>query len=192
MSQNKRQPQFGVYLSTRLAVTAGADLELLLKTAEMAEAAGFDSIWVGDSLLARPRPEPLTLLAAIATRTRRVTLGTAVLLSALRHPLTLAHAVATVDQIAGGRLVLGVGAGFNYPATARELDAVGVAFKERVGRTLEAIAIMRKLWNGGAVSFHGKYFRLDQVELQPRPLQPGGRNPSHDRAVAHDRSSAPG
>jgi probable F420-dependent oxidoreductase len=167
-------PKFGVYLSTRLAVTAGANLEVLLKTAEMAEAAGFDSIWVGDSLLARPRPEPLTLLAAIAARTQRVMLGTAVLLPALRHPLTTAHTVATVDQLAQGRLILGVGAGFNYPATVRELNAVGVDFKERVGRTLEAITVMRRLWTGAPVSFQGKYFRLDEVTLEPQPVQRGG------------------
>src|SRR3972149_5823546 len=81
----------------------------LIEMAERAGAGGCASVWGGDSPLARPRFEPLTLLAAAAARTRRVTLGTAVLLPALRHPLLLAHAVASVDRLAAGRLVLGAG-----------------------------------------------------------------------------------
>src|SRR3990172_711669 len=100
----------GVLLPTREAVMSGRpEAAPLLQIAEGAEAAGYVSVWVGDSPRARPRFEPLTLLAAAAARTRRVTLGTAVLLPALRHPLLLAHAVASVDRIAEGRLVLGVG-----------------------------------------------------------------------------------
>jgi alkanesulfonate monooxygenase SsuD/methylene tetrahydromethanopterin reductase-like flavin-dependent oxidoreductase (luciferase family) len=72
----------------------------LLAMAERAEAAGFDSVWIGDSLTARPRHEPLTLLAAVAARTRRVSVGTAVLLPVLRNPVVLAHVVGTLDRVA--------------------------------------------------------------------------------------------
>jgi alkanesulfonate monooxygenase SsuD/methylene tetrahydromethanopterin reductase-like flavin-dependent oxidoreductase (luciferase family) len=89
--------KFGVYLSTRRAVTAGANLEALLKTAELAEAAGFESVWVGDSLLARPRPEPLTLLVAIAARTQRVILGT-FLWCSLRHALSACRRHAVFEE----------------------------------------------------------------------------------------------
>ena len=90
----------GILLPTRESVMSGRPaVGPMLAMAERAEALGFSSVWVGDSLTARPRHEPLTLLAAVAARTRRVALGTAVLLPALRHPLVLAHAVATVDRI---------------------------------------------------------------------------------------------
>ena len=97
------------------------------------------SIWVGDSLLARPRHEPLTLLAAVAARVPRVELGTAVLLPALRNPVLLAHQVATLDQIAEGRLILGVGIARDVPNIRAEFTAAGVPFEKRVGRMLEGL-----------------------------------------------------
>ena len=101
--------EFGVLLPTREAVMSGRpETASMLAMAERAEAAGFDSVWVGDSLTARPRHEPLTLLAAVAARTRRVRLGTGVLLPALRNPVVLAHVVGTLDRIAEGRVILGV------------------------------------------------------------------------------------
>jgi probable F420-dependent oxidoreductase len=167
--------RFGVLLSTRLAALRGADPGDFVAQAERAEAAGFDSVWLGDSLLARPRPEPLVLLAGIAARTRRIALGTAVLLPALRHPVTAAHAIATLDALSRGRLVLGVGAGFPYPASARELAAVGVPFAERSARLVEAIAIWRALFAGkGPASFAGRFVSFEDVELTPQPARPGG------------------
>ena len=82
-----------------------------MEIAETVENANLDSVWVGDSLTAKPRLEPLSVLAAIATRTKRVRIGTAVMLGALRHPVLLAHSAATVDFMSGGRLVLGLGIG---------------------------------------------------------------------------------
>jgi alkanesulfonate monooxygenase SsuD/methylene tetrahydromethanopterin reductase-like flavin-dependent oxidoreductase (luciferase family) len=169
-------PRVGVFLSTRLAGLGGDDDPApFLAQAELAEATSFDSVWVGDSLAARPRLEPLTLLAALAARTRRVTLGTAVLLPALRHPLTAAHAIATIDRLSEGRLVVGVGSGFAYPGTERELGLVGVPMKERVGRVVESVAIWRKLWGSPApVSHQGRYWSFQDVALTPRPERPGG------------------
>src|SRR5574341_31856 len=109
---------FGLLLPTREAVmgTTKPDFGQILELAEQAEALGFDSVWVGDSILARPRFEPITTLAAIAARTRRVKVGTAVLLPALRQPVVLANEVANVDQVSQGRLILGLGIGGVMPA----------------------------------------------------------------------------
>lgn len=89
----------GLLLPSReVLLWADSDLASLVTTAQAAEKAGYDSVWVGDSLLARPRGEPLSLLAAVAGATHRVTLGTAVLLPLLRHPVSLAHQLATLDR----------------------------------------------------------------------------------------------
>ena len=103
-------PKIGYLLPTRERVMEGRpQAGPLLDLAARAEGLGFDSVWVGDSLLARPRHDPLTLLAAVAARTWKVQLGTAVFLPALRNPVVLAHQLATLDQISEGRLVLGAG-----------------------------------------------------------------------------------
>src|SRR5438093_6968614 len=163
--------RIGVVLPTREAAMAGRpDVGPLLEFAARAEELGFDSVWAGDAPFARPRFEPLTLLAAVAARTRRVTVGTAILLPVLRSPLLLAHAAATVDRVSDGRLVLGVGAGW----VQQEFDALGVPFDQRVGRLLETIEICRRVWRADdeSVSFHGKYFSLDDVHLFPPPTRP--------------------
>src|SRR6266545_1718172 len=123
----EQTPRIGLLLPSRETVLwLDGDLTFLIGAARLAEQAGYDSLWVGDSLLARPRGEPLALLAAIAAVTTRVRLGTAVLLPLLRHPLNLAHTVASVDRIADGRLVLGVGPGAPVPGTEAELAALGL------------------------------------------------------------------
>ncbi len=171
--------RIGVLLPTREAVMAGRhEAAPLIEMAERVEAMGYHSVWVGDSLLARPRFEPLTLLAAVAARTRRVTLGTAVLLPALRHPLLLAHAVASLDQVTEGRLVLGVGIAPDTPGVRREFEAAGVPFKERVGRLVESLALCRKLWAAEAattpVDFEGRYWKVSGAQILPPPWRPGG------------------
>lgn len=102
----------------------------LFELAQRAEELEFDSIWVGASLLARPRHDPLTLLAAVAARVPRVVLGTAVLLPALRNPVVLAQQVATLDQISEGRLILGVGIAADVPSMRTEFLAAGVPFEK--------------------------------------------------------------
>ena len=167
--------EFGVLLPTREAVMSGRmETGPLLAMAERAEAAGFDSVWIGDSLTARPRHEPLTLLAAVAGRTRRVRLGTAVLLPALRPPVVLAHIVGTLDRVAEGRLILGVGIAADAPPIRKEFAAAGVPFERRVGRFLETLDICRALWSRDGVSFRGKHFTLEDVTVEPKPHRPGG------------------
>jgi alkanesulfonate monooxygenase SsuD/methylene tetrahydromethanopterin reductase-like flavin-dependent oxidoreductase (luciferase family) len=156
------------------------DPAALLDLAELAERLGYDSVWVGDSPIARPRLDPLTLLAAVAARTERASLGTAVLLGALRPPVPTAHALASLDLIAGGRLIVGLGAGFPLPATQAEFRAVGVPFEERVGRLMETVEIWRMLWRepdsapAPTTDFAGRYWRFRGVELAPKPRQRGG------------------
>jgi len=167
--------EFGVLIPTREVVMSGRPQTApLLAMAERAEAAGFDSVWIGDSITARPRHEPLTLMAAIAARTRRVRLGTGVLLPALRPPVVLAHVVGTLDRIAEGRVILGVGIAADMPAIRREFAAVGVPFERRVGRFLETLEICRALWSRDHVSFKGTHFTLDDVTVEPKPPRAGG------------------
>ena len=167
--------QFGLLLPTREAVMSGRlETAPLLTLAERAEAAGFDAVWIGDSVTARPRHEPLTLLAAVAARTRRVRLGTAVLLPALRHPVVLAHVVGTLDRVAEGRVILGVGIAADMPAIRKEFAAAGVPWERRVGRFLETLAVCRALWSHDGVSFAGKHFTLQDVTMEPKPHRAGG------------------
>ena len=166
---------FGVLLPTREAVMSGRlETAPLLAMAERAEAAGFDSVWIGDSLTARPRHEPLTLLAAVAARTRRVLVGTAVLLPALRNPVVLAHVVGTLDRVAEGRVILGVGFAGDTPAIRAEFAAAGVPFERRVGRVLETLEICGALWRRDHVSFSGRHFTLQDVTMEPKPHRAGG------------------
>jgi probable F420-dependent oxidoreductase len=167
--------ELGVLIPTREAIMSGRpETGPLLTMAERAEAAGFDSVWIGDSLTARPRHEPLTLLTAVAARTRRVRLGTAVLLPALRNPVVLAHIVGTLDRVAEGRTILGVGIAADAPPIRREFAAAGVPWDRRVGRFLETLQICRALWSRDHVSFSGKHFTLEDVTVEPKPHRRGG------------------
>ena len=167
--------ELGVLIPTREAIMSGRpETAPLLTMAERVEAAGFDAVWIGDSLIARPRHEPLTLLAAVAARTRRVRLGTAVLLPALRNPVVLAHVVGTLDRVAEGRVILGMGIAADTPPIRREFAAAGVPWDRRVGRFLETLAICRALWSRDHVSFGGKHFTLEDVTMEPKPHRAGG------------------
>lgn len=166
--------EIGYLLPTRERIMSGAnDVQSLLGLAERAEHLGFDGIWIGDSLTARPRHEPLAVLAAVAARVPRVKIGTAVLLPALRNPVLLAHQAATIDQIAEGRLVLGMGIARDVPSIRAEFEAAGVPFDKRVGRLLEAVALMRALWTGEPVTWDGRW-RLHNARIGPLPHRKGG------------------
>ena len=166
--------KLGYLLPTRERIMSGqSETAPLLALAEKAEDQGYDSIWVGDSLLARPRHEPLTTLAAIAARTKNVELGTAVLLPALRNPVVLAHAAATVDQLSEGRLILGIGIATDVPNVRAEFEAAGVPFEKRVGRMMEGIRLCQALWSGEAVKWNGRW-NVDCETLGIVPNRPGG------------------
>ncbi|MGH9211319.1 MAG: LLM class flavin-dependent oxidoreductase [Acidimicrobiales bacterium] len=118
--------RIGVVLPTREAAISGHnDPDQLVRFARDCEHLGFDSVWAGDSLLARPRLEPLTLLAAIAAHTEHLTIRTAALTPAIRHPLPAAHSIATLDRISNGRLIVALGAGFPYAETAADFARSG-------------------------------------------------------------------
>ncbi|HEX3863463.1 MAG TPA: LLM class flavin-dependent oxidoreductase [Stellaceae bacterium] len=166
--------RIGYLLPTREQVMEGRPAAApMLALAERAEGLGFDSIWVGDSITARPRHEPLTLLSAVAARTRHAELGTAVLLPALRNPVVLAHGIATLDQISEGRFILGVGIASDVPNIRAEFVACGVPFEKRVGRMLEGLRLCRELWSGKPVTWNGRWV-MENVTLGPVPHRPGG------------------
>ena len=170
--------RLGFLLPTRgilLAEERPQSADRILDLACRAEEAGLDSVWVGDSLTAKPRLEPLTTLAAVAARTDRVRLGTAVLLMALRHPVLLAQSMGTVDLISRGRLMIaaGVGGAFNDEQQA-EWKAAGVSARRRASRLEEMAQIVKGLGRGETVYFSGRHFELDSVTVKPWPVQDGG------------------
>ena len=167
---------FGYLLPTREIVMSQRepDFRQIIELAERAEVLGFGSVWVGDSILARSRLEALTTLATIASRTQQVKLGTAVLLSALRHPVVLANEVANLDMLSQGRVILGVGVGARAPNTEREFAACGVPFSQRARIFEEGLTIMRRLWEEPEVTFSGRHFQLDGVSLGLHPVQKPG------------------
>jgi probable F420-dependent oxidoreductase len=167
-------PKLGFLLPTRERIMEGHhETGALLALAETAEGMGYDSIWVGDSLTARPRHEPLALLAAVAMRTKRAELGTAVLLPALRNPVLLAHQAATLDRLSEGRLILGIGIAADTPPIRRDFEATGVPFDKRVGRMNEAIRLCRALWSGKPVDWDTLWM-VKQGTVGPTPHRPGG------------------
>ena len=175
---SRAKVKLGILLPTRgllLGPSPARDAELVFKLARKVEAAGLDSVWVGDSLIAKPRLEPLATLAAVAACTDRVRLGTAVLLIALRHPALLAQTMATVDLISAGRLVVGAGLGGAFNDEQRgEWKAAGVDPARRAGRMEEILQIVHQLSTGDSVTFSGNHFCLDRVRMEPRPVQSGG------------------
>jgi probable F420-dependent oxidoreductase len=143
-----------------------------LALATAAEAAGFDSIWVGDHLLYRGdgRPErgpweAWTLLAGLAAVTERVRIGPLVACAGFHPPGILAKMAATVDEVSGGRLVVGLGAGWNET----EFRAFGLPFDQRVARFEEWFEIVRRLLAGERVTVHGRFWQVDDAVLLPRP-----------------------
>ncbi len=149
----------------------------LIRMAKTAEEVGFDSIWLGDHLLydlpggiTRGPWECWTSLAALAAVTERVEIGPLVASTSFHAPAMLAKQAATVDAISGGRLIVGLGAGWNE----REYRAFGFPYDRRVSRFEEAFTIIRSLLRDGRSDFHGTYYEVDDCVLDPRPARPGG------------------
>ncbi len=156
--------------------------------AEVAEQLGFESVWLPEHLVfpaeirsaypyspdgqapispKTPLLDPLVLLSFVAARTRRIRLGTNVYLPALRHPLASARMIVTLDLLSGGRVSLGVGAGW----LAEEFAAVGVEFETRGARLRECVRAWRVLWNEETPSFEGRFYRFGPVKFEPKPVQ---------------------
>jgi alkanesulfonate monooxygenase SsuD/methylene tetrahydromethanopterin reductase-like flavin-dependent oxidoreductase (luciferase family) len=148
-----------------------------LDLARRAESAGYDSIWVGDHLVydlpdgsTRGPYEAWTTLAALAAATTRVEIGPLVASTGFHAPAMLAKQAATVDAISQGRLILGIGAGWNR----REFDAFGFPYDRRVSRFAEALAIIAPLLREGRTTFHGQFYDVEDCVLDPRPVRKGG------------------
>jgi probable F420-dependent oxidoreductase len=133
------------------------------------ESLPLDSLWVGGHVASpNPTPEAMVALAWLAARTERVRVGTAVLLLPLYPPAVVAKQIADLDLATGGRVILGVGVGGEYPS---EFEACGVPVGERGARTDEAIPLLRALWSGERVSHHGPFVSFDGVRIHPPPAQ---------------------
>lgn len=168
---------FGVLLPTRgviLAQTGVPDLSPVFRLAEAVEKAGYDSVWIGDSVTAKPRLEVVSTLGALAVKTERVRIGTAVLLAAMRNPVLLAQALASVDVLCGGRLVAGVGVSRNDKMFEDEYTACGVPFHQKAGRLSQVLRILKLLWAEDHVTCPNKYYAVEDLSLLPKPVQKPG------------------
>jgi probable F420-dependent oxidoreductase len=172
--------RIGIGLGTQTLV---GDAERFAGFVDALERRGFDSLWLSERLTG-PAPDPLMALAVAAGRTRRLKLGTSVLVVPGRNPVVLAKELASLDRLSGGRLLPGVGLGAPVPAEHR---AFGVDRRARAGLFDEAIVLMRRLWTEDDVHHDGEHFHVDGVTLRPRPLQQpidvwlGGTAPSELR-----------
>ena len=149
--------------------TAGEiDRPKIRRFLERADALGFESAWVVEQVLgAIPSLDAVELLAWAAAVTEHIRLGTAVLLTPIRSPVHLAKSLATVDQLSGGRLDVGVGMGGN----AKVYPAYGITPARRVARFNEGIQLMRALWTEPRVTFRGEFWQLEDAAMEPKPVQ---------------------
>jgi probable F420-dependent oxidoreductase len=187
--------QFGIVLPIWQLSTAEAE-----QLAVQAEELGFDGVFTPDHILAKPAttqhygpswPDPFSLLAYLAGRTRRIKLGASVIVLPYRNPLVAAKAAATVDQVSGGRLIMGVGVGWDE----EEFKDLKLPFHERGAISDEYIRILKAVWTDDRPSFNGKYFNFSGAVFSPRPVQrphpplwvggmPGALSPAPMRRVA--------
>jgi probable F420-dependent oxidoreductase len=182
---------FGLHLPNAGLVPEGPGL---VRIAQTAERLGYHSVWLFDHLFTPvsldskypysadgsyvmapelPFADPVAVMGAIAGGTSTIRFGTRVLIATYRHPVVLAKELATIDWIAGGRMLLGVGAGW----MAEEFDAVGVPVEERFARMDEHIALMRNAWQQGVTSYDGQFYSHPAAGFGPQPPQPGGTIP---------------
>jgi len=170
--------RLGLLLPNQGVVFGAVTIKEILEMAEEADRSQiFDSLFVGDNLLAKPRLESVTLLSALAGRTRRVRLGTACMASfPLRHPIVLAAQWAALDNLSEGRslLVACIGGGGSHGIVGgftNEYRAFGIPPGERVGRLIEGMQVLRTLWTEDPATHHGKYFDFEDIAVRPAPIQ---------------------
>jgi alkanesulfonate monooxygenase SsuD/methylene tetrahydromethanopterin reductase-like flavin-dependent oxidoreductase (luciferase family) len=160
----------------------------MMEQVEYLDRSAYDSIWItehhftDDGYLSAAMP----MMAALAARTRRIKIGSYVVLVPFYHPLRLAEDAALIDVISNGRLRLGLGLGYRL----EEFDALQIPRQERLGRTLETVEILRRAWTGERFSFSGKYFNFKDARVLPKPTRPpellwGGMAPQAIRRAAH-------
>jgi len=172
----KSKVSFGLTLSNRGVVLGSTSVkEILALSVEAEQSGAFDSIWVGDSLAAKPRLEAVTVLSAVAALTERVKLGPACFASfPLRHPVLLAYQWASFDVVCGGRSIMVAcqGARGNVSGESEtEWAAMDMNLAERAIRMEEGIEIARKLWTEDAVSHEGRYYQFENLTIEPKPVQ---------------------
>lgn len=161
-------PTRGIVLDSKGSQDQLARTQWCSTLARTAESIGFVSVWAGDSVLAKPRLDPLSALAGVATATNAVKLGTAIHLPHLRHPVAVAQQAATVDLLSGGRLSLGVGVG-SGDSVATEHEQLGVPFEQR-GRVLdETLDVVRGLWDSPLDIYDGDFVTLEDADIGLRP-----------------------
>lgn len=168
-----------VFLANERETNNMRSYDSIRAAARQAESDGFDSIWLPDHFFYRNPGEPTrgiwecwTMLAALAEATRSMEIGTLVTCNSFRHPAILAKMASTVEEISHGRLILGVGAGWNEP----EYKAFGLPFDHRVARFEEALQILKPLLRDGRVDFKGRYYQAPNCEIVPRgPRSDGPR-----------------
>jgi alkanesulfonate monooxygenase SsuD/methylene tetrahydromethanopterin reductase-like flavin-dependent oxidoreductase (luciferase family) len=167
--------EFGLTLSQRGAFFDYTTVGEVVETAVRAEEAGqYEAVWVGDSILAVPRPESIALLGAMAGRTTDIKLAVGCLASfTIRDPALLAAQWATLDQISAGRMLLAVCTGIVKAESASEREGAlyGVTDRSRARRMEEGVEVLRRLWTGSDVHFEGKYMQLSGVTVEPKPVQ---------------------
>jgi len=162
----------GLYTGQRDVASTRPQYQDAISLARAAEAAGFDAFWVSEhhGLEDAYLPSPLMLLAAIAAVTERITLGTGLLIAPLHHPLRIAEDAAVVDQLSGGRLVLGLGIGY----VDHEFRMFGAPWQQRGVRLAETVEVLRRAWTGEPFSFEGRTMSFADVRVTPRPFRDGG------------------
>ncbi len=166
--------KFGVTIPNNWGVD---DPKQVLALGPLAENLGYDSLWVMDHLFNtgyirerledKPYYHPMSTLSYLAATTSRVMLGTSVLVLPYHNPVELAKYAATLDQISGGRVILGVGVG----AMTEEFEALGIPIRQRGSLTDECIAVMKELWTSPNPSYHSKRWNFDDLLFSPKPLQ---------------------
>jgi len=167
---------FGLIIPQRAALFGVADLPELLRLAPVAEQSGFfDAVWIGDSLTSKARADSIACLSALAGMTSRLRLAVGCLASfPVRDPAQFAYQWASLDEISGGRTLLAVCNGLQKRERASEIEGQhfgGVPDKQRVARLEEYLDLVRQLWTGEPVTFHGQFAHYDDITILPKPVQ---------------------